>query len=196
MLEQYHEYQNISDKLGYLCVSRRIGKIIALNPEFIDNLGFKEKNLLAFSNTLDIQKNYRVEFPHAFPIKWWKLGNTASLMKNNLLFLHSSNTLVEKELGQGEEIVVRADCIFAFTTKMTFKVIGENVLQRRPPGRVPANFRPFISIKGPGLLYIENVSDSSGALAPRRGEFLAALILGVSIFIIYLSLFILENIIR
>jgi len=138
------EYYNDTETIGYMGISRRIGKVIVINSSLISDIYFKPEHLLANSTGLSLDK--KKKFLELGFRAWNKFKpSTDPKLKTPQIFLQTSNGLIEKELGSNEEIILSRSSIFAFSSKIKFT---------HPQLQFKHQTPSFIRAKGPGIHFI------------------------------------------
>jgi uncharacterized protein (AIM24 family) len=66
--------------------------------------------------------------------------------EKEVLFIHSNENLILKQLGKGEKIIVAKHSIIAFSFKISFSAVEQTWWS-------PSE---YVNVKGPGKLYIES----------------------------------------
>lgn len=148
------EYYNDTETIGYMGISRRIGKVVIINSALNADIYFKPEHLLANTSGMALEK--KKKFLELGLRAWSKFKPSADTKtKIPQIFLQTSHGLIEKELGVNEEIVLNRSSIFAFSSKIKFT---------NPQLQFKHQAPAFIRAKGPGLLYIENRHDHATQL--------------------------------
>jgi len=69
------------------------------------------------------------------------------------LFIHAQEDLIEKSLGDTEQITVAKDCLVAFEDSVQICEAEKAVVQ--------VQTSKFVKIKGPGTIYIETTKEKT-----------------------------------
>lgn len=98
-----YELSNQSEGIGYIGLSQKsglfkkipfnisdLGKILAINPIISNGLIMKEKNILAYSKSIEIVWKVKHNFKNLNATNWCKIKNIA-LDKDGLLFLQAGS---------------------------------------------------------------------------------------------------------
>ncbi|KAM3129259.1 hypothetical protein pb186bvf_018638 [Paramecium bursaria] len=159
--------KNDTKQIGYVGISVGFGKILVVDALIYQNLCIREKNILAISDSLQVNGSNRAALVGLEIFMKIQL-NKNDLGKQQLIFIHSDGTLIDKDLGPQEKISVRKELVIAYQDGIKQKQ------QRQYGGQ-------FIVFEGPGRLIFE--IKPSGRIVHQ------ALIKNSLVFLAYVSFF-------
>lgn len=165
-----YRIKNHKGGVEYVSISHSPGKILAVNPNLIDELIIPDKRfILGYSSGIKIRATSN---PIPFPM----INNPRQARGNGILFLQSFGTIIEKRLGVDEEIHINTSDIIAYSKSV--KVFDSSLI--RNSGKVYLNDWALMKLQGPGWVFIEGCNKKKMISTTKRsGMNLAFLLLSV-----------------
>lgn len=153
---------NKGEGVGYVGLGKPLsGKILALNPSVLQSsIIMRDQSILAISSNLNITRFSRDEITILQRSKWYEVSG------NGLAFMTVSGTIVEKRLGEGEEIQVAYNALVAYSKEVTV----ESLIGNRDFSELVFYDWCLLKVRGPGIVFIDGAGLSMTEKARRVGR--------------------------
>ncbi|CAD8094665.1 unnamed protein product [Paramecium primaurelia] len=123
---------NSKENVAYVGISAQTGKVMVLDAAIFNNYLIKESSILAANDFIEVgpipqfQQNYQ------------KIVFSRDLMKQQLIFLKTNGTVIDKDLGDGESITVQKHSILAMQDFVRYELnLKDNTkVKLIGPGRI------------------------------------------------------------
>lgn len=145
--------------LQYCCISRPLGgKILAICPESLGvDLAFRSECLLGCSSELALE-GWRSAGMGMARSKW------TSIKGSGIVFVQTPGILIEKHLGEQEEVFVNANCVYGLSQNV--QVSPQPVFHS--PLQLLKHDWSLIRLKGKGVVYMDPAADYKIELYDRK----------------------------
>jgi uncharacterized protein (AIM24 family) len=179
-----HRIKNRKDGVEYIGLSKSSGKILAVNPYIIEDTFIVNKNfILAYTSGISLSNAKNVNALMK-KIDWREIKG------NGIFFLQGFGSIIEKRLGNDEEICVNKNEIIAYSKEI--RVNEYNTFR---------SYRAFfihdwclMKLKGPGTVFIEGSARSrSSSISPTRKN---DILHGFLLFLLFMMIFGLEILLK
>ncbi|CAD8120916.1 unnamed protein product [Paramecium sonneborni] len=98
---------NSKDNIAYVGISAQTGKVMVLDAAIFNNYLIKESSIIAANDLIEVAPFTQ------FQTNYQKLTFSRDLMKQQLVFLKTNGTIIDKDLGDGESITVQKHSLLA-----------------------------------------------------------------------------------
>ena len=205
----YIRLKNKNNSIEYIGLTH-LGKIIKINPLLYNDLIIREDSILCFNETLNLIEDDEIKkrindsvnnqsfFNLMFQKKNFYLLKKSQSEKENLLsdiksllkdfiYISSNKNIMEKRLGENEEIIIMKNELLVFEKTITFS----NLIKTERNQSTYVNLENDLICEGPGLIIFE--------LNERKEKpikFSKLMILSIIIILLYILEFILSNLLK
>ncbi|CAD8204854.1 unnamed protein product [Paramecium octaurelia] len=120
------------DNIAYVGISAASGKVMILDAAIFNNYLIKESSIIATNDIAEVG-----QFFH-FQTTYQKIVFTKDLMKQQLIFIKTNGTVIDKDLGDGESIVVPNNSILGIQDFIRYEINLKDTTKVKliGPGRI------------------------------------------------------------
>ena len=205
----YIRLKNKNNSIEYIGLTH-LGKIIKINPLLYNDLIIREDSILCFNETLNLIEDDEIKkrindsvnnqsfFNLMFQKKNFYLLKKSQSEKENLLsdiksllkdfiYISSNKNIMEKRLGENEEIIIMKNELIVFEKSITFS----NIIKTERNQSTYVNLENDLICEGPGLIIFELNERKEKTI-----KFSKLMNLSIIIILLYILEFILSNLLK